>query len=111
MCVYKIKLRGNRIGKVSYRLLNRDDIFEKKLVRPECGESPVWAPEPEYSKEALFRVLVWPANNHVKLAISFKYIHEYRTNCVLASSFSAIRNNTIPQIELNVHFIQIYTTH
>lgn len=45
---------------ISYRLLKRDEILEKKLVRPACGESPVWAPEPEYSREALFRGLVCP---------------------------------------------------
>lgn len=45
----------------SYRLLNRDEILEKKLVRPECGESAVCAPEPEYSRDALFRGLVCPA--------------------------------------------------
>jgi hypothetical protein len=28
------------------RLLNLDEIFEKKLVRPECGESPVAPPVP-----------------------------------------------------------------
>lgn len=39
------------------RLLNRDDILEKKLVRPECGESPVAPPVPEYSMPVLFRLV------------------------------------------------------
>lgn len=46
----------------TYRLLNLDEILEKKLVRPECGESPVAPPVPEYSSAVLFRGLVCPAN-------------------------------------------------
>jgi hypothetical protein len=37
------------------RLLNRDDIFEKKLVRPEYGESPVVPPVPGISMPVLLR--------------------------------------------------------
>lgn len=44
----------------TYRLLNREEILEKKLVRPECGESPVAPPVPEYSRAVLFRGLVCP---------------------------------------------------
>lgn len=39
----------------TYRLLNREDIFEKKLVRPEYGESPVVAPVPGISMPVLLR--------------------------------------------------------
>lgn len=42
------------------RLLNLEEILEKKLVRPECGESPVAPPVPEYSSAVLFRGLVCP---------------------------------------------------
>jgi len=42
------------------RLLNRDDIFEKKLVRPEYGESPVVPPVPGISIPVLFLDRVWP---------------------------------------------------
>lgn len=45
----------------TYRLLNLEEILEKKLVRPECGESPVAPPVPEYSSAVLFRGLVCPA--------------------------------------------------
>lgn len=31
---------------LSYRLLNRDEIFEKKLVRPVCGDSAAPPPVP-----------------------------------------------------------------
>lgn len=44
--------------KHTYRLLNREEIFEKKLVRPECGESAAVPPVPEKSNPALFRGLV-----------------------------------------------------
>lgn len=42
----------------TYRLLKRDDSFEKKLILPGCGESPDAPLVPEYSNAALFLVLV-----------------------------------------------------
>lgn len=69
---------------ISYRLLKRDEILEKKLVRPACGESPVWAPEPEYSREALFRGLVCPvkriASSAMRIEKSQKSIAKKETN-------------------------------
>lgn len=45
---------------ITYRLLNRDEIFEKKLVRPEYGESAVVPPVPGISIPVLFLDRVWP---------------------------------------------------
>lgn len=42
----------------TYRLLKRDEIFEKKLVRPEYGDSPAVPPVPGISMPVLLRDLV-----------------------------------------------------
>lgn len=42
----------------TYRLLKREESFEKKLIRPGCGESPEVPLVPEYSSAVLFRGLV-----------------------------------------------------
>lgn len=42
----------------TYRLLKREESFEKKLIRPGWGDSPGTPPVAEYSKAVLFRGLV-----------------------------------------------------
>lgn len=79
---------------ISYRLLNRDEIFEKKLVRPECGESAVWAPEPEYSREALFRGLVCPAKRDCRRVVT------------ISSGYSADLRRWLREIKSDLHLIQ-----
>lgn len=57
-CVVKFSTISYEIPDFTYRLLNREESFEKKLMRPGWGDSPGTPPVAEYSKAVLLRGLV-----------------------------------------------------
>lgn len=85
-------------------MLNLEEILEKKLVRPECGESPVAPPVPEYSSAVLFLGLVCPARRQadkmcVRTSVVIRLEHLVHLVMCNVCVFEELKTSTVLTIE------------